>query len=129
MRKNERFLTAAQSKALDKKALERFGISTLVLMENAGRAISDEAVKVLRERKDKIAIFCGTGNNGGDGFCAARHLLTKGLKLDIYLVGRISDVKKEARINLNILLRLKQKISEINPKNLGFLNNKIKKLV
>jgi hydroxyethylthiazole kinase-like uncharacterized protein yjeF len=126
MRKSERVLTAAQAKALDKMALERFGIPVLVLMENAGRSISDEAIKILRNKRDKVAIFCGKGNNGGDGFCAARHLLTAGIKSDVYLVGKIKDVENEARINLSILLKLKQKIIEIKPKDCSLLKNRVK---
>jgi len=113
IKRKARFLTAAQAKALDRKAELKFGISTLLLMENAGRSVSEEALKILQSRKGNTAIFCGKGNNGGDGFCAARHLLAAGIKPDIYLCGRIADVKNEARANLDILLRLKQKIIEL----------------
>jgi NAD(P)H-hydrate epimerase len=118
---DKRVLTASQAKSLDKKANEKFGISTLLLMENAGRSISEEALKIPQSLKGKIAIFCGTGNNGGDGFCAARHLLTAGIKPDIYLASRKCDVKNEAKANLDILLRLGQKIKEVNPGNLSLI--------
>jgi len=118
---DKRVLTASQAKSLDKKANEKFGISTLLLMENAGRSISEEALKIPQSLKGKIAIFCGTGNNGGDGFCAARHLLTAGIKPDIYLASRKGDVKNEAKANLDILLRLGQKIKEVNPGNLSLI--------
>ncbi|MFA5287474.1 MAG: NAD(P)H-hydrate epimerase [Candidatus Omnitrophota bacterium] len=125
--KSESLLTAAQAKALDKKAQEEFGISTLVLMENAGRAIMEEALKTPKSSRGNIAVFCGTGNNGGDGFCAVRHLLTQGIKPDLYLAGRIKGLKNEARTNLNILLKLKYRIVEINLKNLGPIKNRINK--
>jgi hydroxyethylthiazole kinase-like uncharacterized protein yjeF len=125
--KNKLLLTAAQVKAFDKKAREKFGISTLVLMENAGRVIMEEAVRVLKGRPKRVAIFCGRGNNGGDGFCAARHLLAEGIKPDVYLAGKIKDVEHEAKVNLNILLKLKQKVTEINPGNIGVLKNKLRK--
>jgi ADP-dependent NAD(P)H-hydrate dehydratase / NAD(P)H-hydrate epimerase len=125
MKKNECFLTAVQAKSLDKKALEKFGVATLVLMENAGRAIMEEALKIIKNKPGKIILFCGTGNNGGDGFCAARHILAEGFKPQVYLVGRMRDVENEAKINLNILLKLKQKITEIKPGNPGLLKNKI----
>ncbi|MDD5771584.1 MAG: NAD(P)H-hydrate epimerase [Candidatus Omnitrophica bacterium] len=109
----ERFLTASDAKLLDKKAAEKFGMPVILLMENAGRCISEEALDMLGGRKGRrVAVFCGTGNNGGDGFCAARHLLARGVKPDIYLCGRISDVRNEAKVNLDVLLRMKQKIKE-----------------
>jgi NAD(P)H-hydrate epimerase len=115
MRENsrkERFLTASDAKLLDKKAVEKFGMPVILLMENAGRCISEEVLDMLGGRKARVAVFCGTGNNGGDGFCAARHLLACGISPDIYLCGRISDVKNEAKTNLDILLRMKQKIKD-----------------
>jgi NAD(P)H-hydrate epimerase len=96
-------------------------------MENAGYAISKEALKILKKQKGKVAIFCGKGNNGGDGFCAARHLLAAGIKPDIYLVGRMSDVKNEAKVNLDILLRLKQKITEVSLCKISLIKTRIKK--
>lgn len=125
MRKTERLLTAAGAKALDKKAWEKFGITTLVLMENAGRVVTDAVIKILQRKPGKIAVFCGTGNNGGDGFCTVRHLLAAGIKPDVYLIGKQEDVQNEAKINLDILLRLKQKIIKIKPENLSLINNKI----
>ncbi|PIQ85672.1 MAG: NAD(P)H-hydrate epimerase [Candidatus Omnitrophica bacterium CG11_big_fil_rev_8_21_14_0_20_43_6] len=127
MNKSERLLTAAQAKALDKTALERFGIPTLVLMENAGLAVAGEVLKTLKIRPAKVAVFCGLGNNGGDGFCAARHLLAQGLKVQVYLTGKISDVENEAKVNLNIWLKLKQKIIEIKPVNTKLIKNSLKK--
>lgn len=125
MRKREYYLTAVEAKALDKKALEKFGIPTLILMENAGRAIMEEALKNLKSSQSKIAVFCGKGNNGGDGFCAARHLLVKGFKPDVYLVCKINDVENEAKINLSMLLKMKQRIIQIDPRNLSFLRKRI----
>jgi hydroxyethylthiazole kinase-like uncharacterized protein yjeF len=109
-----RVLTARQAQALDRRALEAYGISTLVLMENAGRSVADAAA-ALRPRRKKIAVFCGKGNNGGDGFVAARHLLARGIRPDVYLAGSISDVGREARVNLDILLKSGQKVREVLP--------------
>lgn len=119
-------ITAQQAKKIDKKAKDKFGISVLVLMENAGRAVAEEAMKMLRENKP-VAIFCGKGNNGGDGFVAARHLLVQGIKPDIFLAGYTCDVQNEAKVNLDILLKLKQKITEVDEKNLHLVKNKIYK--
>jgi NAD(P)H-hydrate epimerase len=109
-----RLLTAHQAKDMDRKAVEDMGISTLILMENAGRAVAVEAGKV---PTNTVAVFCGKGNNGGDGFVAVRHLLTRGIKPIVFLAGKISDARNEVKTNLEILLRLKQKIIEVDANN------------
>lgn len=126
MARNSKFLTAKEAKAFDIKVRETFAISTLVLMENAGRAVAEEAVRTLRGKKS-VAVFCGKGNNGGDGFVASRHLLTQGIRPDIFLAGKVKDVKNEARTNLEILLRLKQKITEIKKVTPHLVKNRISK--
>ena len=118
-------ITVRQARALDIKARELYGVSTLVLMENAGIAVAGEAVGTLRSRPKKVAIFCGKGNNGGDGFVAARHLLTLGIKPAVFLAGRTEDVKGEAGINLKILLNLKQKVCEVSARDLPRIKSKI----
>ncbi len=141
MIKSPKLLTAADAKAIDIKAKDILGISTLVLMENAGRHLAEEALEILRGRKSiaifcgntrskrmlRCAVFCGKGNNGGDGFVAARHLLTAGIKPDIFLAGNINAVENEARVNLEILLKLKQKVIEVEEENLDLVKNKISK--
>jgi NAD(P)H-hydrate epimerase len=72
-----------------------------------------------------VAIFCGKGNNGGDGFVACRHLLTLGLSSEVFLAGEISEIKKEAKVNLEILLKMQQKVKEINLSNLYLLKRQI----
>jgi len=126
MARNSRLLTAEQARAIDIKAKEVFGISTLVLMENAGRTIAREAMRVLRGRRS-VAIFCGKGNNAGDGFVAGRHLLIRGIKPEIFLAVSVADVEKEARINLEILLKLKQRIIEVKEESLDLVKRKIAK--
>ena len=126
MVKSSKLLTAKTAKKIDTKAKDILGVSTLVLMENAGRRVMEEAIKILKDKKS-LAIFCGKGNNGGDGFVAARHLLIQDIKPDIFLAGNINDVQNEARINLDILLKLKQKITEVEEENLCLVKNKISK--
>lgn len=120
-----RVLTVRQARNLDLKARVKLGIPTILLMENAGRAVSKEVIGVISGRRMKVALFCGKGNNGGDGFCAARHLLARGINPDVYLCGNINEVKGEARINLEILLRLKKKVLQINLNNLKAVQARI----
>lgn len=74
---------------------EYFGISLLQLMENAGRNVAQELAS--RFKRDKrVVIFCGQGGNGGDGFVAARHLLSMGFdKVAVILAGRSNDISHE----------------------------------
>jgi len=115
-------LTVSQVRMLDKKAQEVYGVSALILMENAGRAVADEAAAL---KKKEIAVFCGKGNNGGDGLVCSRHLLAMGMKPDIFLAGEMSELKAEAKLNLGILLKLKHKIFEVNRRNIGSLKKKL----
>lgn len=117
-------ITAAESKMLDRKAREAYGLSVLMLMENAGRAVAEEVIKA---KKKRVAIFCGKGNNGGDGFVAARHLLAGGISPDLFLAGKTSDVKGDAKVNLDVLLKLKRKIIEVREKNISSLKARVRR--
>ena len=70
-----KLLTAAEMASMDRQATEQYAIPSLVLMENAGRAVATAATDAGGLRGRKVAVFCGKGNNGGDGFVAARHLM------------------------------------------------------
>lgn len=72
-------LTCAQMRAADRYTIERCGVPAQELMERAGAAIAEEAEKMLRARGGRrVLAVCGTGNNGGDGWCAARLLAERG---------------------------------------------------
>jgi len=92
---------ARRTKVLDVNA-RYFGLETLVLMENAGRGVADEISRRYGNGK-KIAIFCGLGNNGGDGFVVARHLMN-GNDVALYLLGNPREINtEEARRNWQVL--------------------------
>jgi len=85
----------------------KMGLSPLVLMENAGRAVAYAAKETLsRNGKNQVAIFAGPGNNGGDGFVAGRYLYNWGIKSDIFLIGKKEKLKNEAKANFDVLLNL-----------------------
>lgn len=117
--KSPPLISAKAARALDEKARLQWGLPTLILMENAGRGVAEEVLKLIGKGAGrKIALFCGRGNNGGDGFVAVRHLLAHGLKPDIYLAGKKDAVEAEAGVNLDIILRMKQKVTEVREGNL-----------
>ena len=102
-------MTRDQVRAFDRWAINTVGIPGVVLMENAGRSCAELIKEKLSNvTSPKVCIFCGTGNNGGDGYVIARHLLNSGLKVAVVIVGDRSKIKGDAKINLDILERLGQ---------------------
>jgi hydroxyethylthiazole kinase-like uncharacterized protein yjeF len=94
-------LTAAQMREVDRLTTERYGISSLQLMENAGGAIAE----FLREKFDglaqrKIIVLCGKGNNGGDGLVIARLLKESGCSLEVVLFADPGATEGDAAVNL-----------------------------
>jgi len=79
-------LTRAQVRRIDQLALDRYGLSGLVLMENAGRGAA-EVIHASFDDVRRAVLFCGMGNNGGDGFVIARHLRIAGWETRIVLTG------------------------------------------
>ncbi len=110
-------VTVRQIQKLDKIAIERYGIPSLILMENAGRAVAEEIKKYLRrKRRPHVCVVCGMGNNGGDGFVVARHLINAGIETKTFLVGKASQLKHDAAVNYRILKGLKYIIKEVDAK-------------
>jgi NAD(P)H-hydrate epimerase len=98
----------------DRRTIDDIGIPSLVLMENAGRQVvaAIEAVHSdLVERK--VAVLCGHGNNGGDGFVVARTMMQRGIDVSVFVIGRVAEVRGDARTNLEILGRLGITVVEI----------------
>jgi NAD(P)H-hydrate epimerase len=96
-----------QVRAFDAWAINELGIPGVVLMENAGRSCAELIEEKLSAIvKPRVCIFCGTGNNGGDGFVIARHLLNRGFIVAIVICGDRNKVKGDAKANLDILARL-----------------------
>jgi NAD(P)H-hydrate epimerase len=96
-------------RAFDQWAIDTLGLPGVVLMENAGRSCAELIKDKLKHiSRPKVCIFCGTGNNGGDGSVIARHLINSGFKVIVVLCGDRGKVKGDAKINLDVLERLGQ---------------------
>lgn len=88
---------------IDRRSERDFSIKTLQLMENAGRGAAEVIKRELSgvSAPKKVSIIAGKGNNGGDGFVAARHLRNSGISASVYLLARPEDVKGDAGANLS----------------------------
>jgi len=102
--------TAAEMRELDRRAVADLGIASATLMENAGRGAAAALVELLPalgapRRGARVAIVCGKGGNGGDGFVVARWLRRRGLRPLVLLAARVEDVTGDAAAKLAALGR------------------------
>ena len=103
--------TASQMRNIDRMAEELGSIPSIVLMENAAIACVEEILKI--ESLKSVAVFCGKGNNGGDGLAIARHLYNRGIETYVYLVCG-AEFLGDALINFEITSKLGVKIIELH---------------
>jgi len=87
---------AATMRALDRHTIETLGVSGELLMESAGRAVAEVALAERAGRTGDVLVVCGAGNNGGDGFVAARHLHTLGVPVRVVLIGERRKLRGDA---------------------------------
>ena len=102
-----RVLNAAQMRDADRQTIDDIGIPSMVLMENAGRQVVAALEAAYDDLPQKhVAVLCGPGNNGGDGFVVARTLNQRGIDVSVFVVAAMADIKGDARLNMEILGRL-----------------------
>jgi NAD(P)H-hydrate epimerase len=98
-------LTREQVRAVDRRAIEHYGVPGIVLMENAGRNAANLILGCIPPHST-IAVVCGAGNNGGDGFVIARHLANAGHNSEILLAADRRRLAADAAINYSIAERM-----------------------
>ena len=98
-----KILTAAQMAEVDRLTTEKYKIPSLLLMENAGRSLADELEKACRNLfRKRVLIFCGKGNNGGDGLVVARYLALRGARPEILVFAEPDKIRGDPLINWEI---------------------------
>ena len=95
-------LNRQQIREVDRRAVEEYGMSSLVLMENAGRGCTDKLLEL--GVAGPVVICCGKGNNAGDGFVVARHLDLRGAQVKVLLWSDPSELRGDAAANYRILV-------------------------
>ena len=100
-------VSAKEMRWCDETAIRTYGVPSLLLMEQAGRGVADSAARHFGPLEGKdVLVFCGKGNNGGDGFVVARLLLNQGATLQVVLLASPSDLEGDAKTNFKILSNL-----------------------
>jgi ADP-dependent NAD(P)H-hydrate dehydratase / NAD(P)H-hydrate epimerase len=107
-------LTPERMAKYDEYAIKTWGIPSSVLMENAGRNM----YRLIKERylagKSRIVIFCGRGNNGGDGFVVGRYALEAGYRVRVFLLCKKQDLKGDAALNMGLYVSIGGDIIEVD---------------
>ncbi len=114
-KENSVVMTRDEVRAFDTWAINTVGISGVVLMENAGRSCA----KLIKEKlasaaEPKVCIFCGTGNNGGDGYVIARHMVNDDIEVCVVICGSREKIKGDAKINLEIIEKMGLRIEQLD---------------
>jgi NAD(P)H-hydrate epimerase len=94
-------LSRDEARALDRRAMDEWGIPGVVLMENAGRGCAELLVRL--GVQGRVVVCCGKGNNGGDGFVIARHLDNAGVSVAVHLFADATELTGDAAVNYRIL--------------------------
>lgn len=102
-----RVVSGKQMKTIEDRAIQEFGIPSLLLMENAALAVVQEVRQILTLRNSNLAearitVFVGKGNNGGDGLAVARHLVILGMDVTVFSFAKAEEFKGDAALNYRL---------------------------
>jgi NAD(P)H-hydrate epimerase len=97
------FLSRDQVRALDRRAIQDFGLPGVVLMENAGRGAADVLLRL--GVRGRVLVCCGKGNNGGDGYVIARHLDNHHVPVRVLLFAQPEDLTGDAAVHYQVIAR------------------------
>ncbi len=111
-----KLVTAEQMRLIDRETIEGRVVSGPDLMENAGRGIAQRLLSGVIDpsMNEKVAVFCGKGNNGGDGFVIGRHLSQAGVPVTTYFIGPVDELSPDARLNFDRAAQLDMKLVEVS---------------
>ena len=112
---NRYLVTAEEMREFDSVTIQEYGIPGIVLMENAGRSTFEILNEILEDDQGdvNISVVAGPGNNGGDGYVIARHLVNRGVEVDTFILSPREKIRGDAKVNLDILEKIGARIWEI----------------
>ncbi len=107
-------MTRQQVRDFDAWAINDLHIPGVVLMENAGAGCTQVILDHLKDpQASRVSIFCGTGNNGGDGYVIARHLANRKINVRIIICGDARKIKGDALVNLEIIRQMNLPVEQL----------------
>ncbi|MEA3442981.1 MAG: NAD(P)H-hydrate dehydratase [Chloroflexota bacterium] len=115
--------TVTQMKNLDRDAMEKFGISQELLMENAGQAVYFVILEKFGIKNKSFVVFCGGGNNGGDGLVVARKIYSSGGEVKVFLLDDEAKFQGAAKKNFEIVSKIPLEISHVSSSD--FINSDV----
>ena len=116
-----RHATREEIRGLDRVAIDDYGMPGVILMENAGRGATECALEMVAGLEaPRVAVVCGRGNNGGDGFVIARHLHNRGVGVTVHLLAPRDKIGGDALINLQIIEKMPLDIRQTAAEKLDF---------
>ena len=107
---SENILSGDEALFLDRKAIYHIGIPRLILMENAGRSVAEYTYNINTKHSlisAPVGVVCGSGNNAGDGFVAARYLYNFGVDVKVFLLAQKKKYQGDSLTNLLIAEKMK----------------------
>src|SRR5881398_261384 len=119
-------VTAEKMREMDRLTIQKYGVSSLVLMERAGEGIADALKRFGRAGKMGVLVVAGKGNNGGDGLVVARLLKKKKIPCDVVLLAGKNELSPDAAHNLGAYLKLRGKVTEITEGSLGLFGERMR---
>ncbi len=93
-------VSSEEMRQLDRQVIEQIGVPGVVLMDAAGRGVADLIVRIVDVPRARVVVYAGAGNNGGDGFVAARHLANRGATVQVVLCAPAAKVTGDAHTHL-----------------------------
>lgn len=117
-------LSREQVRAVDQRAIQHYGLHSLVLMENAGRGATDVLERL--GIQGLVVILCGRGNNGGDGFVMARHLRLRGFDVKVLVWDAPDRMSGDARANYEVLVRSHAPLVHLPPDDSAQLEHELR---
>lgn len=117
-----------EMREIESIAINSLGVPSICLMENAGRAVAEQANEYLaHNNKKNVIILCGKGNNGGDGYVAARYLFNSGFDVKVFIIASMGTIIGDAKKNLDIIINMGIFVAEIMQKEqLKFFEKNVK---